>query len=171
MYDQLKNNFDNIEPNFELGEILMALSVIDNKNDYLKQQINDLMNKEMTDKSTDHQIFRYNWYAKLIHYAKNEKYARYLIREITKYIDGQPNNTETNYYAVEFEALATIYANIKSDRYKKSLEPYIEQLIIKLETRRMDDWGLYQFTNGTARVDITGHVLNGIYVLGLPKSL
>ncbi len=74
------------------------------------------------------------------------------------------NNNETNYIAVEFELFATLYSIIDDLHRKIQIEKYIKNLMIELENRK-NYYGLYEFTDGTARLDITGHVLNGFFAL------
>ena len=73
------------------------------------------------------------------------------------------NEVETNYLAVTFEAFTSLIPFITGEI---SIELYnnIFSLFYFLEQRR-NKMGLYAFLNGTARVDITGHVLNGLLIL------
>ena len=65
---------------------------------------------------------------------------------------------ETNYLAVSFEALCFIY---QSNR-KVSLLNHLFQLFFELEQRKKYYNVLYIFLQGSARVDITGHIMNGL---------
>ena len=157
-------NFEPIDKNFEQGEILMAMT----KLNYISQPVINEIDKvvrdnTITNDTTD--IFRYNWYSKLVNVKfMNPAFRNILLDRILKFIDTH-NANETNFYAVEFEALCTIYP-IVDDNTRLKMEPYIENLIIALENRRNAN-GLYEFTDGTMRIDITGHVMNGFYGLML----
>ena len=61
---------------------------------------------------------------------------------------------ETNYLAVTFEGLC--YLLPKNPRVKQ----YLFKIFLELEKRK-DSYGLYSFQNNNARVDITGHIVNG----------
>ena len=156
---EIIDNFIPIDKNFELGEILMALIIVYPNNPQAKRELDKISKSK-----SDNNIFRYNWYSKLVKHMPDRNYKYNLIKNIIKYINNAPVVQETNYYAVEFEALATLYASISNQHIKITIEPYIERLIINLEQRRNKN-GLYEFTDGTIRLDITGHVLNGFYAL------
>jgi hypothetical protein len=155
------DNFVVIEKNFELGKILTALNIVDPNNQILKNEINKI---PIIDEELDVDIFRYNWFSKLVKNMNDKVYKYTLVKRIIGYYDDNKEKDETNYYAVEFEALATLYASISDVKTKKLVEQYIIKLIISLEKRK-NKFGFYEFKNGETRLDITGHVLDGLYEL------
>jgi len=68
---------------------------------------------------------------------------------------------ETNYIAVAFEGLCYIH---KANPSKETIS-MLFQLLFELETRKNINTILYNFIDSTARIDITGHVINGFYQL------
>ena len=163
LYDQIINpDFNNpIDINFELGEILMALSIVDKKNNILAKKLNKIPN---IDQNAPVDIFRYNWFSKLVINIDYPDYKLILTNKIIKFIDNHPQYDETNFYAVEFESLSTLYTLINDPKLQSLVEKYISELLIKLENRR-NIFGMFHFKNGDVRFDITGHILNGYYAL------
>lgn len=143
------NQNKNIDRNFELGEILYAIN---------KSGVS-MHPKIDADTNSDLDIFRYNWLSKSI----NPKYANYLVEKIILFIDKYRGFDETNYIAVEFEALATLYG-ISDSKTALEIEIYLPELLIKL-VKTKNKYGLFTFKNGDARFDITGHVIDGIFAL------
>ena len=161
LYNQIINPDSNIDVNFELGQILMALTTVNPKNNLLEEKLNQIANIDI-DQNTSIDIFRYNWFSKLVN---NNDYKLILVDKIINFIDNHPEYNETNFYAVEFEALSTLYILMHNDSKIQSIvEKYISKLLIKLENRR-NIFGLFDFKNGDSRFDITGHVLSGYYCL------
>ena len=68
---------------------------------------------------------------------------------------------ETNNIAVAFEGLCYIQKANPSEETNRILF----QLLFELETRKNKNNILYNFIDSTARVDITGHIINGLYQL------
>jgi len=164
LYQELKT-INNIEPNFELGEILMCLTIVESKkNKILEKILAEIPIHDEQHKSTEIDIFRWNWRSKLVGVIKDDNYKYFLVDKIFEYIGQYPNFTETNYYAVEFESLATLYGYIDDIDYQKRIEKFIASVLINLQNRK-NKYGLYEFTNGDIRLDITGHILNGFYNL------
>lgn len=98
-------------------------------------------------------IFKLNWLIQAHLYLK-ASIPKELIRLMNiKIKELLPNlkTTETNYLAVAFEALCCA----------KTLTTELFILFYELEQRKSGN--LYHFLNKTARVDITGHILNGLY--------
>lgn len=174
LLNELNKNLENIDKQFELYEILMAISIIDKNN--IEQYYYNIIDEKSNGSSS---IFRYNWIAKFIQVFLNDKQLldkndiekiKYYIDKIIKYIDkyiSNDKNNETNYLAVSFEGITALYHllyNKLKDFDLKKIEEKIEQLIIKLNNIK-NTYGLYPFMNGDSRLDITGHVLNGYYNL------
>ncbi|XWV25690.1 AMMECR1 domain protein [Tupanvirus soda lake] len=156
-------NFVPLDKNFELGEILMALNIVESNNPIVVRETNKipLIDK---DEQSDIDIFRYNWFSKSVSKINNKYYKYNLIKKVINYIDTYQNYNETNYYAVEFETLATLYSKITNSKTKLLIEKYIEKILIQIENRK-NKYGLYQFKNGETRIDITGHIMNGLFSL------
>ena len=110
---------------------------------------------------TSDSIFNRNWTIQT-YVAYQKPVPKQMMKGLTKAIQGLLNKkegTETNYLAVAFEALAyTKNRNNMSDSL-------LFQLFFVLEQRKACHNLLYAFLDKTARVDITGHVLNGFYQL------
>jgi hypothetical protein len=66
-------------------------------------------------------------------------------------------NIETNYLAVCFECLSSIY---KYEKNNNKLNNYIFYIFLLLQSR-FSKLGLYMFNDHTARIDITGHCIQG----------
>jgi AMMECR1 domain-containing protein len=161
LINQLQSNRKSIDNNFELGEILMALIETNTNNETINNELIKIT-KMKDDTDNEINIFRYNWFSKLVNSMPNE-YKYDLVNKILKFIDTYPYLNETNYLAVEFEALSTLYNSV-SNETRLRIEPYLEKLLISLEQRK-NNKGLYEFINRDARLDITGHILNGFYQL------
>ena len=164
----LYNQIDELESKFELGEVLMALSIIDKTNNKLDNQINKIINIIGNQKEVD-DIFQYNWLCKFIleydNYKKSYKLFELLMKKISiimLYID---EKYETNYIAVLFECLSSLIFvginNLLEIEYNKYINK-IEQLILIIIQRKNKQYHLFEFINGNIRIDITGHILNGL---------
>lgn len=106
---------------------------------------------------TSDSIFNLNWTIQT-YVAYEKPIPKQMIRNLTTAVQGlliKKESTETNHLAVAFEALC--YTN-----HNHSL---LFQLFFELEQRKECHNLLYAFLDKTARVDITGHVLNGLYEL------
>jgi len=157
-------NFKPMDMNFELGEILMALNKIDPTNKITIEATNHIPTTDTNiSTGTDIDIFRYNWFSQSAKNIKNKIYKYILTKKIINFIDTKKYD-ETNFLAVEFESLATLYSIIGDEPTKMRIEVYLAELIIKLEQIK-NRYGFYQFKNNEARIDITGHVLNGLISL------
>lgn len=170
--ETLYQQIDELEPQFELGEVLMALSILDPKKDLLNDQINKIIkNIEKNVPSLD-DIFQYNWLSKFILVYHNDHSRRIftiLCEKVRNVLRLFTYEEETNYLAVAFECLASLLL------YDKSIDvvDLIENLTEKLIKRQNHTYGLFEFKNGDMRFDITGHIINGFVCLdkGNLKSL
>ena len=92
----------------------------------------------------------------------------YILEEKINEILSKKTMTETNYIAVAFEALCFVY----SSNSKKSLLNILFELLFELEKRKnCYNNILYTFLDKTARIDITGHINNGLCELGRSRKL
>lgn len=162
LQQQLDKSMDSIDPIFELGEILMALNEHNPKSPITRKATLSLPMVSITD-NEDMKIFQYNWLSKSASQV-DAKYAHYLLDKIIEkaitYTSKSEFEVETNYLAVTLEALCTLYPFRPVTR----VESLISDLMIMLENRK-DINGLYAFLNDNSRVDITGHVINGLVAI------
>ncbi len=148
---------NNIDKNFELGEICMALNIIKPKTMLLKKIDNIMYNEIKYETANIKLIFRINWHIKFIfnnpyNVSYNEQHKKLLIQLIEDICAKLSANNETNYLAVGFEALNTCKSNRKDLIFK---------LFYFLQKRFKN--GVYYFQDlSVARYDITGHVLDNL---------
>ena len=64
-----------------------------------------------------------------------------------------------------FEALSSILILIDDDYIKQNILDNILYLYKMLIDRYDNEYGLFKFTDESSRVDITGHIINGILAL------
>jgi len=164
-----------LERQFELGEVLMALALTinidklklnDNISILLKEQ--EKMHTEIKNlENNPNNIFQYNWHIKFLHsmHIKNigkNKIKDHAILLKNKILDILPQIknefNETNYLAVSFEALTSASIILKNFNLNNEI---LE--IFNLLKKRYSN-GLFYFKNKQARLDITGHVLNGLFI-------
>lgn len=164
----LYQQINDLEPQFELGEVLMALSMLNPKKDILDDQINKIIkNIEQNEPRLD-TIFQYNWLSKFILVYKNDqskKLFTILCEKVMHVLRSFTYEEETNYLAVAYECLASLYL------YDKSIQvaDVIENLTKALIKRYNPKYGLFEFKNGDMRLDITGHIINGFICLDRSK--
>jgi AMMECR1 domain-containing protein len=105
-------------------------------------------------------LFKINWVIQAM-VSLDEKLPRAWLMQldIVKKIELLLRNpeTETNYLAVAFEMMCFVYASTNDTYWWKPLFA----LFYELEKRKTCHNILYAFLNETARIDITGHILNG----------
>lgn len=168
--EELYKNIDDLEENFELCEVLIALNEVNPSKfsvKLLKQQ-KEIFDKLQQEKEGDN-IFKYNWQSKFLYSLSKNKdtktkerineHRNLLLTKIIQKISTFNERTETNYLAVSIEALSSLLKINKSN--KKKIMNNILYLFSELNKRYDIDNGLYKFSSGSSRLDITGHVLNG----------
>ena len=157
-----------IELNFELGEILMSLACVNPTMiiDLLNKQVEKIYREEKTKDIKFDDEFKYNWHLKILQNSQmiTHPYFNHLMKKFIMY-NKLYQDKETNFIAVNYEIVTGLLKNMKDNKYQHILEQILENTIIELQKRK-DKYGLYSFKDGTSRIDITGHVLNGIYNLG-----
>jgi hypothetical protein len=150
LYDQIEN----LEKEFELGEVLQSLC----KNCKRLQAMVVSRWKKLRDPKS---IFELNWHAQVykeiakldlphdpqINKKRHLLYCKCIDMVNTWAID----HMETNYLAVAWEALTALKQN----------EHIQETLLAELMKRCDVPSGLFLFKDGTARIDISGHVYRG----------
>ena len=116
--------------------------------------------------NTNDSIFKMNWVIQAYYAATAiipQQLVNMLVEKVKKTILLK-SNIETNYLAVAFEALCFVYVyHYCHPRY--NVMALMFELLFNLELRKQEAGDLYAFLDKGARVDITGHVNNGLYVL------
>lgn len=152
---KLLKDLPNAENDFEKPEIIIGLNKAGCK-----------INKELLTFNQTDSIFRMNWVVQEIISCK-KKPSNELITILEDKITGillNKKSTETNYLAVAFESLCFAYKS----KNKPSLLDKLFELFFELEQRKNCNNVLYSFLDKTSRVDITGHILNGLVQLSSP---
>lgn len=143
------------ESEFEKPEIIIGLN---HAGCHLKEHLLGSLTYNSNDT-----IFKMNWIIQSI-ISFNKKPSNKLIFILEKKIDDilkNKKNIETNYIAVAFEALCFIYAR----HMKMKILNQMFELLFELEKRKSCYNVLYAFLDKTSRVDITGHIINGLFEL------
>lgn len=164
----LYQDLNNLERNFELGEALIALTTVCPNKTIILNELKKMMKYNKVINKND--IFRLNWEAKFLHSLwKNSitnknivTHANQLAKNILS-LDMNQNN-ETNYLAVTFEALSSLLLLIQNNKLKVEMKDRIFKMFYLLQ-QRLNKFGLYEFTNRSSRLDITGHVFNAFFAL------
>jgi len=165
--DDLYKKLDTMEPQFQLGETLIALyqiCPIIKEITYWQKW----MQKRLERLDGDIQnIFEYNWQAKFLFAIRKDIPAKEHAKELLRRLIGMKitADMETNYLAVYFEATMSLWGILGDNE--------IFSIILPVWVYLLQRWknGLFSLKNGTtsatstARIDITGHVINGIQVI------
>ena len=118
-------------------------------------------------------IFEYNWQAKYLFEIRKDIPAKKHAEELLRRLIGMKitADMETNYLAVYFEAMMSLWGILGGDMLANILPVWIFLLqrwkngVFKTqEIKNSSSFYLFYFKNGTARIDITGHVINGLQV-------
>jgi len=157
--DDLYKNLDGMDAQFQLGETLIALHRVCPR---LKELAHWQKWMEKRLEGLDgrvENIFEYNWQAKYLFEIRKDIPAKGHAEELLRRIIGMKisEEMETNYLAVYFEAIMSLWGILGGDMLANILPVWIFLL-------RRWKGGLFYFKNGTARIDITGHVINGLQV-------
>lgn len=147
---------DEEEKIFSKGEILLSMCRKCNfKNDYYEEKMKNIM------ADREHNIFMYNWHSKFFRCLaeKGVKVANSnLIANEVLSSFGYGNSYETNELAVMLECfVSTFYFSSNRELIEKSF------IIFILLLRRINAQYWLKFKDGTARLDITMHVFEGLY--------
>lgn len=178
---RLSSQLETLEPNFELGEALVAIYSVcqkkddqDQKNDQYQKNDQDQKDEQDLFKTdfenvTKGDIFKLNWQAqaqaqiqtKAQAQAQKTRNVENLARAISSLVSRMNvKQTESNYLAVALEGLSSLYPFLNDD-YQERIKSIIWKLFYELE-HRVDKNGFITFLSGSVRLDITGHVLNGL---------
>ena len=146
-----------VDQDFELPEIIIGLSKAGCK-----------FNKISVSFTLEDSIFKMNWIIQvIIAYDKipSQKLITILYNKI-KNILSEKKTTETNIIAVAFEALCFVFKSKfkdkKNTKLKNAILSEMFELLYELEKRKNFNNQLYSFLNKKSRIDITGHVMNGL---------
>jgi len=138
----------------------------------LEEKIDDIKNMIQQNVNNDDDIFQYNWISKFI-LAYNDVYVitsglfNLLFEKIKTLLNKNFENFEnyeTNYIAVSFECLSSLMLfslNKLIEIDYKFLINKIEDLILVIVNRKNNIYHLFEFTDKSMRIDITGHIING----------
>lgn len=164
--EKMKENFWKMEPEFEQGEALYVLSQIGEADEIFYQIFDRYTHAPpLSFDYSIQDIFRLNWHVKSLDKKEHlsillllqEIVYRILQKECT--IPTSVQKWETNYIAVSLECISTIKNLLKGDHYKNFNDIY-GVLCRELARRK---FSFFVFLDGTARLDITGHVLQAYY--------
>lgn len=154
----LYRDLDKMEIQFELGEALSALQM---NNPNVEQQ--KVLDTKLKDLREPENVFELNWHAQFLKSRRNmkipcsdseEQKYKNLLKLLHNFIEKFSKNIETNYLAVAFEAYSALTHNKN--------ESTLTFLFNKLMERCDVDRGLFMFNDGSARIDISGHVYRGM---------
>jgi len=164
--DDLYKNLDGMDAQFQLGETLIGLHKVCPRIKELAHWQKWMEKRlEGLDMRIDN-IFEYNWQAKFLFEIRKDIPAKAHAVELLRRLIGLKitADMETNYLAVYFEAMMSLWGILGGDMLPNILPVWILLL---------QRWkgGLFYFKNGTARIDITGHVISGLQVYNLSAKL
>jgi hypothetical protein len=158
-----------LEYKFELGEVLMTLSIIDPKPLIINKQIDFLLSIIKFENIID-SIFQLNWISKFIQSYNSTKPIELglfdlIYNHLIVIIPKINAINETNYLAVGYESITCLYIyalehglDFNNDFFTSN----ISRIYKILSERYNENYFMFEFTNKTMRLDITGHILNGI---------
>jgi AMMECR1 domain-containing protein len=157
--DDLYKKLDDMDPQFQLGETLIGLYKVCPRikelahwQKWMEKRLEEL------DERIDN-IFEYNWQAKFLFEIRKDIPAKEHAEELLRRLIEMKitDDMETNYFAVYFEAMMSLWGILGRDMLANILPIWIFLL-------RRWKGGLFYFKNGNARIDITGHVISGLQV-------
>jgi hypothetical protein len=178
--DDLYKNLDGMDAQFQLGETLIALHQVCPRikelahwQKWMEKRLEGLMG------GVDN-IFEYNWQAKFLFEIRKDIPAKRHAEELLRRLIGLKitADIETNYLAVYFEAAMSLWGILGGDmlanilpvwifllrRWKGGLFSIKNGVFKTQEIKNSKSFYLFYFKNRTARIDITGHVINGLQV-------
>jgi hypothetical protein len=167
--DELYKNLYSMEPQFQLGETLIGLYKVCPK---LKELAHwqKWMQKRLAGLDNYIQnIFEYNWQSKFLFEIRKDIPAKGHAEELLGRLIGLKitDDMETNYLAVYFEAMMSLWGILGGDMLKNILPVWVyllQRWKNGLFSIKNSVFNLFYFKNGTARIDITGHVISGLKV-------
>ena len=154
MVDYLYDKLDEMEPRFELGEVLKILAIVEPRNDELERNANKMYERlDGMGKLDD--VFELNWQSQFLRVIGKKNHLGRILDILLGILGEVKGEIETNYLAVIYECLSNIGNKIENKELKNNRLDYF----IKLNERKGEN-GLYYFIGmKEARLDITGHVI------------
>jgi hypothetical protein len=165
--DDLYKNLDGMDAQFQLGETLIGLHQVCPRIKELAHWQKWMEKRlEGLDGRVEN-IFEYNWQAKYLFAIRKDILSKAHAEELLRRLIGIKitDDMETNYLAVYFEAMMSLWGILKDNTIFRIILPVWVYLLQRWKN------GLFYFKNGTAstastaRIDITGHVINGLQVI------
>lgn len=170
------------DPIFEYGEVITGLAyaintsnlsriVVSSVHDVMKEEISFIESQIKNISQKSESIFQLNWLSQSIREMYESRIDVHpdipitLFKKLTSIIPYILNDKsiESNYLCVAFEACSALY-NIIDDQTQTTCDKLIERLMRRI-SQRINKNGLVEFTDGSIRLDMTGHFLNGINYL------
>ena len=177
--DDLYKNLDGMGAQFQLGETLIGLHQVCPRIKELAHWQKWMEKRlEGLDGRVEN-IFEYNWQAKYLFAIRKDILAKAHAEELLRRLIGIKitDDMETNYLAVYFEAMMSLWGILGGNMLKNILPVWIFLLqrwnggVFKTqEIKNSKIFYLFYFKNGTARIDITGHVISGLQVFFQKKD-
>ena len=178
--DDLYKNLDGMDAQFQLGETLIGLHRVCPRIKELAHW-QKWMEKRLDGQDNDIQnIFEYNWHAKYLFEIRKDIPAKAHAEELLRRLIGMKitADMETNYLAVYFEAMMSLWGILGGEEIFRIILPVWVYLLHRWkngvyktkEIKNSSSFYLFYFKNGTARVDITGHIINGLQVYTLMEN-
>jgi len=205
--DELYKKLDSMEQKFQLGETLIGLYKVCPRIKELAHWQNVMQKRLEGLSNVIDNIFEYNWQAKFLFEIRKDIPAKAHAEELIRRLIGLKitDDMETNYLAVYFEAMMSLWGILGGDMLKIILPIWIFLLrrwkdglfsnkngvfdTQEIKNRRVFNlfsnknsvfdtqeiknrrvFNLFYFKNGTARIDITGHVISGLQVFFHKKA-
>jgi AMMECR1 domain-containing protein len=178
--DDLYKNLDGMDAQFQLGETLIGLHRVCPRIKELAHW-QKFMEKRLEglDGRVEN-IFEYNWQAKYLFEIRKDIPAKAHAEELLRRLLGMKitGDMETNYLAVYFEAMMSLWGILGGEEISRIILPVWIFLLQRWkngvyktqEIKNSSSFYLFYFKNGTARIDITGHIINGLKVYTLMEN-
>lgn len=177
---RLWDSLERMEPAFEQPEAFLVL--VQRRNSMMRSSnlktlrtilVNWLRKWDSNTPRESDDVFACNWQMQCLHALTAHKMSMgavqtslytILLRRLLSCSATYDTSTETNYLAVAFEGLCAALGVLKqmNGHTGTHIRLAVQGVLIPLLHTRFDQkHGVYRFTDGSARLDITGHVLSG----------
>lgn len=166
-------NIKETDKQFEYGEVLCGLTFIGGltKNDEIIEIVLSEQSYIYNENIDNIEIFQLNWYVQFIAMLHRMKlgsaknimdHAVIMSKKVLKLSKSYDDKSESNYLAVSFEALTGLYSIIMNDEHMSDVKREIDRLF-NIIFKKRNNYGLIEFSDGSARIDITCHFISGIF--------